>query len=255
MSKHLSISTIDILNQVKLSCQIPSIVEGILSRKIRRYAAAEAGIAVDPEELQQAADSIRLINGLRRSEDTWQWLQKYCLSLDEFEEIAYDSAISSKLAQHLFEEKVEPYFLEHQLDYAQVAMYEVVFDDEDLAMEIFYAIEEDEISFHDAAHQYSQEKELKRSCGYRGLLHRKDLKPEVSAAVFASSPPQMLKPIMTSLGSHLILVEEIVQPQLDIPLRQKILSHLFTEWLKQEINQFDIKIEIESKALLHSSTL
>jgi parvulin-like peptidyl-prolyl isomerase len=122
-------------------------------------------------------------------------------------------------------------------------------------MEIFYAIEEDEISFHDAAHQYSQEKELKRSCGYRGLLHRKDLKPEVSAAVFASSPPQMLKPIMTSLGSHLILVEEIVQPQLDIPLRQKILSHLFTEWLKQEINQFDIKIEIESKALLHSSTL
>jgi parvulin-like peptidyl-prolyl isomerase len=255
MSKHLSISTIDILNQVKLSCQIPSIVEGILSRKILRYAAAEAGIAVDPEELQQAADSIRLINGLRRSEDTWQWLQKYCLSLDEFEEIAYDSAISSKLAQHLFEEKVEPYFLEHQLDYAQVAMYEVVFDDEDLAMEIFYAIEEDEISFHDAAHQYSQEKELKRSCGYRGLLHRKDLKPEVSAAVFASSPPQMLKPIMTSLGSHLILVEEIVQPQLDIPLRQKILSHLFTEWLKQEINQFDIKIEIESKALLHSSTL
>jgi parvulin-like peptidyl-prolyl isomerase len=192
---------------------------------------------------------------LRRSEDTWQWLQKYCLSLDEFEEIVYGNVISSKLAQHLFEEKIEPYFIEHQLDYAQVAMYEVVFDDEDLAMEIFYAIGEDEISFHEAAHQHCQDKELKRACGYRGLLHRKDLRPEVSAAVFASSPPQMLKPIMTSLGTHLILVEEIVQPRLDMPLRQKILSDLFTEWLKQEVNQFDIKIEIESKALLHASTL
>jgi parvulin-like peptidyl-prolyl isomerase len=255
MSKLLSISTTDILNQVKLSCQIPSVVEGIVSRKILRYAAAEAGIAIEPEELQQAADSIRLLNGLRRSEETWQWLQKYCLSLDEFEELVYGNVISAKLAQHLFSEKVEQFFVEHLLDYAQIAMYEVIFDDEDLAMEIFYAIEEDEISFHKAAQQYSQDKELKRSCGYRGLLHRKDLKPEVSAAVFASSPPQMLKPITTSLGTHLILVEEIVQPRLDIPLRQKILSDLFTEWLKQEINQFDIEIEIESKALLYTSTL
>lgn len=243
MSKPLSISALDILNQVKLSCQIPIITEGIVSRKILRYTATETGIIVEPAELQQAADSIRLINGLRRTEDTWQWLQKYCLSLDEFEEVVYDNVISSKLAQHLFNEKIEPYFIEHHLDYARVAMYEIVFDDEDLAMEVFYAINEEEISFHQAAHKYIQDKELKRSCGYRGLLRRKDLKPEISAAVFASTPPQSLKPIVTSLGTHLILVDEILQPQLDVPLRNKILSDLFAEWLKQEITQFDIEIE------------
>ncbi len=247
MSKPFSISSLDILNQVKLSCQIPTIVEGIVSRKILGYTAAEAGITVEPEELQQAADSIRLVNGLRRTEDTWQWLQKYCLSLDEFEELVYGNVISAKLAQHLFEEKIEPFFVEHQLDYAQVVMYEVVLDDEDMAIELFYALKEDEISFHETARQHIQDKELRRSCGYRGILYRKDLKPEISAAVFAASPPQILKPILTSLGTHLILVEEIIQPQLDIPLRHKILSDLFAEWLKQEISQFDIEIDLETK--------
>jgi len=51
--------------------------------------------------------------------------------------MVYATVISSKLAQYLFD-KVEPFFAEHQLDYTQVVMYEVVLDDEDLA-ELFYS--------------------------------------------------------------------------------------------------------------------
>jgi parvulin-like peptidyl-prolyl isomerase len=255
MSKSLSISSLDILNQVKLSCQIPTIIEGIVGRKILGYTAAEAGITVEPEELQRAADSIRLVNDLRRTEDTWEWLKKYGLSLDEFEEIVHGNVISSKLAQHLFGGKVEPFFVEHQLDYAQIVMHEIVLDDEDLAIELFYALKEEEMSFHEAAHQHILDKELRRSCGYQGILQRKDLKPEISAAVFAASPPQILKPIVTSLGTHLLFVEEIIQPQLDAQLHLKILSDLFAEWLKQEISQFDIEIELEPIGLVHQPTL
>jgi len=43
------------------------------------------------------------------------------------------------------------HFVEHQLDYAQIVMYEVVLDDEDLAMELFYALQEGEISFPEVA--------------------------------------------------------------------------------------------------------
>jgi parvulin-like peptidyl-prolyl isomerase len=50
-------------------------------------------------------------------------------------------------------------------------------------------------------------------------LRRKELKPEISAAVFAAAPPQVLKPILSAKGLHLILVEEIIQPQLDDKLR------------------------------------
>jgi len=107
----LTISRDEILHQIKLSCQIPSVVEGILTRKIIARAAEEAGIKAQPEELQQGADSLRLISDLRSADATWSWLQKHRLSLDDFEELVYATVISSKLAQHLFANKVEPFLL------------------------------------------------------------------------------------------------------------------------------------------------
>jgi len=99
------------------------------------------------------------------------------------------------------------------------------------------------MSFYEVAHQYIQDTELRRSGGYRGILQRKDLKPEISAAVFAATPPQILKPIVTSIGAHLILVEEIVQPKLDERLRYKLVSDLFYEWLKGQIEQFEVEFD------------
>ena len=245
MSQAITISQEDILHQVKLSCQIPEIVEQIVSRKIIEDAAAEAGIKVETEELQKAADSLRLISKLNSAEETKVWLQKNGLSLDDFEELIYNNVISGKLAHHLFADKVEPFFVEHQLDYAGVVMYEVVLDDEDLAMELFYAVQEGEMSFYEVAHQYIQDTELRRKGGYRGIVQRKELKPEISAAVFAATPPQVLKPIMTSSGVHLIFVEEIVEPELDNKLHYQILSDLFQEWLNQQIEQLKVLTSIE----------
>jgi parvulin-like peptidyl-prolyl isomerase len=244
MSQAITITSEDILQQVKLSYQIPSIVEGIVTRKIIASAAAEAGIKVETEELQKAADSIRLISKLKSADDTWAWLQKHGLSLDDFEEVTYNNVISGKLAQHLFADKVEPFFVEHQLDYAGVVLYEVVLDDEDLAMELFYGIQEKEMSFYEVAHQYIQDTELRRKGGYRGMVQRKELKPEISAAVFAAKPPQVLKPIVTSKGVHLILLEELVQSKLDNKLRYQIMSDLFAGWLKQQIELSEVRVGI-----------
>ncbi|MFB2978220.1 peptidylprolyl isomerase [Microseira sp. BLCC-F43] len=235
MLKALAITNEDILHQVKLSCKIPEIIEQIIARKAIENAVAEAGIKVETEELQKAADQMRLINQLLNADDTWAWLEKHHLSLDDFEEIVYTNLLAGKLAQHLFGDKIEPYFFQNQLDYAGVVMYEVVLDDEDVAMELFYAVKEGEMSFHDVARQYIQDVELRRKGGYLGMVHRKDLKAEISAAVFAAKPPQLIKPVVTAKGVHLILVEEIIQPELNEKLRTNIISNLFSQWLNQQI--------------------
>lgn len=245
MSQAITLSRDDILHQVKLSCKIPSVIEEIVAHKIIVSAAEELGIKVEPEELQQAADKFRLMNKLKSANDTWAWLKKNSLSLDALEELVYASVISYKLVQHLFANKIEPFFVEHQLDYAGVVMYEVILNDEDLAMELFYAVREGEMSFPEVAQQYIQEPELRRCGGYRGILRRKDLKPEISAPVFAAKPPQILKPIVTSKGVHLILVEELIQPQLDEKLYTQILSDLFSQWLKQQIDQVEVMINLD----------
>lgn len=235
MSQPITVTNKDILQEIKLSCKIPEIVEQIVSRKVIKSTAEKAGIKVDTEELQKAADFFRLMNKLTCAEETFTWLEKHSLSLDDFEEIISNGVICGKLSQHLFTDKIESYFFENQLDYTGVVMYEVVLDDEDLALELFYAIKEGETSFYDVAYKYIEDKELSRKGGYLGIVRRQDLKPEISSAVFAARPPQILKPIVTYKGLHLIFVEEIIQPELDNKLHNKILSNLFNEWIKQQI--------------------
>jgi len=240
MSKTITITPEDIIEEVKFSLKIPEIIEGIITRKIIKLAAANAGIEAKIEELQKAADIMRAMNKLHGAKETWLWLEKHSLSLDDFEEIANYSFLSGKLAAHLFAEKVEPYFLENQLNYARAVIYETILDNEDLAMELFYAIEKGEMTFSEVAYKYIQEPELRRTGGYQGIVNCQELRPEVYPMVFAAQPPQLIKPIITSQGVHLIFVEEIIQAQLTDKLRYKILSDLFNGWIKEQVAQVEV---------------
>jgi parvulin-like peptidyl-prolyl isomerase len=240
------ISESDIIQSVKLSCQMPGVVEAIATQKIIAQAAQEAGIKVEEEELQQEGDKLRLEQKLVKAKDTWAWLKKHYLSLNEFEELVYNNVLSRKLANHLFSTQVEKFFYEHQLDYVAAVTYQVIFENRDLALELFYALEEGEISFSEIARLYIQEPELRRAYGYQGLQHRKDFRPEIAAAVFAASAPEVLKPIQTPKGVHLIEVHEIIQPQLDEQLRQTIITELFSDWLRKQIDFMEIAIQLDS---------
>jgi hypothetical protein len=240
MSEIITISADAIVRQIKFSYQMPLVTRAIATSQIIAQKAKACGIVVESSELQQVADKFRQEHHLLSAEATWSWLQKNSLSLDEFEELIYDTVLSSKLARHLFGDRVEPTFFARALDYAKVVMYEVILSDRHLAMELFYSLQENEISFWEVARQYIQEPQLRRCLGYRGMLSRVELKPEISAAVFASKPPQILKPIVISKNAHLIFVGEIFQPKLDEELRAKILSELFSDWLQQQIEQVEI---------------
>ena len=246
MTKTLTFLPEQMFEQLRLSAQVPALTEKIIARQIIERAAKEANIVVESEELQQAVDSWRLVNQLDSVEATQAWLNKHYLSLDELGELISNTVIATKLAQHLFSRKVESYFADYQIDYMQADMYEIVLDDEDIGMELCYAIDEGEISFFEAAYQYIQDRELSRKGGYKGTIYHKDLKPEISAAVFAAEPPQILRPITTSSGVHIIRVEQLVKPRLDNGMRQKIVSELFDSWLVQQIRKFELKIDFKA---------
>lgn len=248
MPQHLQISPKDIFDHIKLSCQIPSILEAITTRKMISDAFEKAGIKIEIEELQQAADSLRLANKLIKAEDTWAWLEKHHLSLDDLEKIAESNLLAAKLANYLFADKVEPFFFAHQLDYTGAVTYEVILDDEDLALELFYALKEGEISFQEIARQHIQNPEIRRSGGYQGIRRRKDFRPEIAAAVFAATPPQILKPIVTPKGVHIIMVEEIIKPELDNQIRLKIMGDFFADWLKQQVADVETVAQLDLDA-------
>lgn len=231
MYPNINVTSDEIIHEIKLSGQMPEILSAIAVRQKIMKAAQELGIGTEDAELQQAADRLRMINNLRQAEDTYTWIQQQGLTMDEFEETICFSVLSGKLAEHLFANQVEAYFVEHQLDYWQVVMYEVVLDDHDLAQELYFAINEREMSFFDVAQEHIRDRELRRKCGYRGLLKRTDLRPEIAAAVFATKIPQLLKPLLTAQGAHLILIDEIIEPTLNVALNQDITLKMFSNWL------------------------
>ncbi len=249
MSNVLSISPIEVIHYLKMSYQIPDVIEGIATRKIIADTALKAGITVEEEELQQEGDRLRFLKKLVKAADTFAWLKAHHLSVDEFEELVYDTVLSKKVAHQLFNNKVEAFFYQNQLDFVKAVTSEVIFDDYDLALELFYALQENEITFAEIAREYIPNPELRRAGGYQGIRHRKDFRPEIAAGVFAATPPEIIKPIVTPKGIYLIWVEEIIQPELNEQLREQIVTDLFNSWLKQQILQMQINTQLENSSL------
>ncbi|MBF2065797.1 MAG: peptidylprolyl isomerase [Calothrix sp. C42_A2020_038] len=244
MSQVVTVKSEDIIRHIKLSCQIPDVLQAIAIQKIIIETADQVGIKVEPQELQQAGDNLRVAKKLVKAADTIAWLTKHHLSVDEFEELVYANVLAAKLSNHLFAKQVESFFFAHQLDYVAAVTYEVVLDDEDLAWEIFYALQERETTWIEVARQFIQNPEQRRAWGYQGIRHRLDFRPEIASSIFAaSSTPVILKPIVTAKKVYLIWVEEIIHPKLDEQLRAKIQQDLFSAWLNQQVYQLEILIQ------------
>ena len=245
METKIYIDRQDVFERLKMSCKLADVIQGIITCKIVESTAADLDISVSIEELQNAADDFRQLKQLNSIQNTQIWLQKNYLSLDEFEHIIYINILSRKLVENLFSDQVESFFYKHHTEYAGAAIYEVCLDDEDIAMELFCALQEGEISLHEIARQYITEPSLRRSGGYRGIVSRRELPSEISSAVFAANPPQFIKPIVTSKGVHLILVEEIIQPQLNKQMRTRVLGELFSNWLARKKEELNVVLNLD----------
>lgn len=231
MTVSIEISNEDILEQIKISLRIPEINEQIIMNRIIREEAEKAGLKVESDELQEAADDFRTRSKLISAKNTQLWLTINHLSLDEFENIIRLDLLSNKLKNLVVSDKVEAYFYQYQLDFDQVALYEVVLENKELATEMYYSIREGELKFQDVAGKYIEDVELRRKGGYLGLIRRKNLNPALLSVFSVTSCPQIIKPISTALGFHLIWVEEIIKATLEKEIQNEIQTQLFREFL------------------------
>jgi hypothetical protein len=217
----------DLLQQAKYRYQLPQLISAARQHQVLLNAAETNGIIVSTEDLQQSADRLRVEHHLLSAKDTLSWLERYHFSIDDFENLAYITLIRSRLSEMMFSEQVITYFSDRQLEYTRSTIYEVVLSEHELAMELFYALQEREMDFLAILHQYSPTP-TPRS------VRRRDLPPELSAIVFASDPPTLLRPIRTPKASHLIYVAATVSAELTDELRSQIQEELFDRWLTEQ---------------------
>ncbi|MBN8563059.1 MAG: peptidylprolyl isomerase [Leptolyngbya sp. UWPOB_LEPTO1] len=225
-----------IIATLKKTLQLKEICRNISYQKIIDQAIESREITVTPEEIQAEADHIRYENRLFRSADTFAWLNDQLVTPEEWEAGIRDRLLTKKLAQILFAKEADRFFTENQREFDQVLLYRIVVPYQQLAQEIAYQIQEDEISFYEAAHLYDSDDQRRFQCGYEGKLYRWNLKPELSALVFSATPGQVIGPIEMDQASHLLLVEEFIPAEFTPERQQEILDRMFNEWLTTELN-------------------
>ncbi|MEB3356493.1 MAG: peptidylprolyl isomerase [Synechococcales bacterium] len=218
--------------------QFKEVCQRLISQNLIEQTAQEQGIEVEAVEIQAEGDAQRRQRRLENAKDTYSWLVDQMVTPDQWEAGIRDRLLAKKLAQHLFEHQVEAYFVEHRLEFEQVSLYRLVVPYELLAQELFYRIEEGEISFYEAAHLYDVDGERRSHCGYEGRPHRWALSPQIAAIIFSARVGEVIGPIQSEQGYDLLRVEEFIAAELTDDIRQIILNRLFQSWLESELPHF-----------------
>jgi len=227
-----------VVHYLKHEVRLKAVYRDILCRQIIKQASEERGIAVGPEEIQAEADRFRYDHRLENASQTFAWLEDQLLTPDDWEDGIQQRLLVKKLAESLFEKQVEAYFFQNKVQYDKAVLYRILVPYNALAQEIFYQIEEEEISFFEAAHLYDVDEHRRLVCGFEGKVSRWQLKPDIAACVFGASPRQVVGPMPSDHNFELLMVEEFIPSELTPEVRQQILNQLFDEWLDSEFNHF-----------------
>jgi parvulin-like peptidyl-prolyl isomerase len=232
----LSIDSEQVIDHLKHEVKLKTVYRDILCQQIVEQASQERGITVEPEEVQAEADQFRYEHKLESAAQTLAWLEDQLLTPDDWEAGIHERLLTKKLAETLFGKQLENHFSQSKVQYEQAVLYRIVVPYNTLAQEIFYQVEEEEISFFEAAHLYDVDEHRRLACGFEGKVSRWQLKPDVAARVFGTAPREIIGPLQTDEQFELMMVEEFIPAKLTPEVRQQILDQLFNEWLESELN-------------------
>lgn len=232
----VSIKPEEVVGFLKKNLQCKEVYQKILYREIIDHAAREREVTVTSEEIQAEANRQRYEKRLEKASDTLAWLAEQMIEADDWEVGIRDRLLAQKLAECLFAKEAGKFFAQNRVDFDQILLYQIVLSDEKLAQELVYQIEEREISFYEAAHLYDIDEKRRHQCGFEGKLYRWNLKPAIAAVVFSAKLGEVIGPLQTDQGYHLLMVEEFIPAQLTPQRYQEIRDRMFREWLASELN-------------------
>lgn len=231
-----SVEPDEIIIFLKKDIQFKEVCQKILEQKIIDQAAQERGLTVTPEEIQVEADRLRREKRLEKASEALAWLAEQMITPEDWEAGMRDRLLAQKLAEHIFSKDVEKFFAQNRLDFEQILLYQIIVSSEKFAQELFYQIQEQEISFYEATHLYDIDEKRRQQCGCEGKLYRWSLKPDIAAVVFSAQLGEVIGPLPTEQGHHLFMVQEFIPAELTSQRYQEILDKMFKQWLASELN-------------------
>lgn len=198
---------------------------------IRQYCESK-GIKNSDEELQVALDELRYNRNLESVEKAEYWMKSQNLTLYAIQEGIDFMLLRNKMRNSFTDAEVEAHFNENKLKYDNVMLYSLRLSSKEKAEELYAQITEEDLNFHTAAMEFSEDENTKHLGGFIGFMHRDDVTAEIEAAVFNANEGDIIGPVKTGKGYNLFKVGKVYKADLKEE-KDKIKLELFSAKIAQ----------------------
>lgn len=236
---NIGISPQEVMGFLRRDLRLKSTYRDILSQRIIDQIAQEAGQVVEDAEVQQELDALVYDYQLDRPAQLIPWAADRLATLDDIRQRIAEKLLSQKVARHLFLPQVQEQFNAHHRDFETISVYKILVPYESLAREIFYQIEEEEISFFEAAHIYDIDESRRLRCGFEGRMQRWQLPLDLADLLRNVAVGEVVGPSPADRGySMLLLVDELIEPERTPETLDYMIEHLFQDWLTHRFTTY-----------------
>ncbi|MGB7441156.1 MAG: peptidylprolyl isomerase [Coleofasciculaceae cyanobacterium] len=221
----------EIITYLRRSFQIGEMAAAAEQEVLTLSICEQLGISVSEEELQVAGDAFRTRNKLLEVSETLTWLTKQRITVEDWTDGIRASLLRQKLKEHLFSEAIDSDYINNRDRYRRLALSQILVGDRMEAVKITRTLQEQKASFCALALEHSKGKQSRENGGFVGIRLLLELLPEISQAVSDASEGEVIGPIQTKIGYHILRVEKWLPIQIQ-EVREQVLEFLFQDWLE-----------------------
>jgi PPIC-type PPIASE domain len=196
-------------------------------------------IQVSDEEWQAGGDAFRIENKLLDGSKTQNWLAKQRINVEKWSQGIKIQLLTKKLREHLFGKVVDGEYLSNRENFRRVALSQIIVTEPTEAMKIAKSLREGEATFCALALEHSRGKQSHENGGFIGVRFLPELNREIKEAIAQAKESEIVGPIQTRLGYHILRVEKWYQLHLNEKLREQLLESFFQGWLREQMSSAD----------------
>ena len=197
---------------------------------------AIAPINCTPEEKEQACQQFYQHWGLTSEVQRQAWREQYHLSQQQLEDLATRRLRVEKFKQATWEHQLQSYFFQRKRQLDRVIYSLIRTTDRGIAHEMYFRLQEEEQSFAELAHTYSEGPEAATG-GLMGPVELGTLHPLLAELLHTSPVGVIIPPVPLGEWLAIVRLEKFIPAEFNEFMRQRLLQEKFEVWFQQQLNQ------------------
>ncbi|MDZ7960232.1 MAG: peptidylprolyl isomerase [Aulosira sp. DedQUE10] len=230
--KALPVNDAEILIYLRRSAKFAEIAVAAEREAVVLANCNQLGIEISDDEWQAAGDAFRLERKLWGNVETLAWLEEQRINVEEWSQGIKVALLETKLKEHLFGATVDGAYISNRDNYRRVALSQILVTDLATAWKIVQILREGEASFCALALEHSKGKQSQENGGFVGIRYLVELIPEIATPLTEAKEGEIIGPVQTKVGYHVLRVEKWFPIELNQGVREQIMDSLFELWLQ-----------------------